>query len=249
MEPAGTHVALVPVSLGLSIDFMPIWETAEMWNASVNTAAYFVGNAPGSPVEHGWTPQPVGSKVLYLKLNEASGRVSAVEDGTNRPIALRYILFPEIGTATIGFVTERVKVDPSLLVRLELVRQPASLEWRLTGTSEEGFMAPAQPAEITVYSAALSQGRRCVDFRLSPAPGIIRPWPFTVLDRGRPVAQGTLTTGRAATVNARVAVQRQAGWPIARLTIHVHGSAPYPTGGIVSARVEGLTVQKCTRRS
>lgn len=247
--PAETHVALVPISLGLSVNFLPIWETAEMWNVSVNTAAYFVGNAPGSPVQAGWSPQPIGSNGLYLKVNEASGRVSPVNGVTGKPVGLRWVLVPEINTPSVAFAVQRAKTDPSLLVRLELLRQPPSLEWSVKGTSEEGFMAPGQPAEITVYSAALSQGRRCVGFRLNPAPGVISPWPFTVLDRGRPVARGSLTTGRAVTVKVPLAVQRRNGWPIARLTVDVRGSARYPTGGIVSARVEGLTVSKCTRRS
>lgn len=247
--PAGARVALVPVSLGLSSDFTPIWETAEMWNVSVNTAAYFVGNAPGSPIENGRTPQPMGSKVLFLKVNAASGRLSAVEDGSRRSVALRYALLPEVNTATVGFASERAQVDPSLLVRLERLGQPASLEWRLRGTTEEGFMAPGGPAEVTVYSAALARERRCVGFRLSPPPGIIRPWPFTVREGGHTIARGTITTGRAATVKARIAVRREAGWPIARLTIRVHGSVPYPTGAIVSARVEAVALQTCTPRS
>jgi hypothetical protein len=247
--PAGKHVALVPVSLGLSSDFTPIWETAEMWNTSVNSAAYFVGNAPGSPIEHGRTPQPLGSNVLFLKVNEASGRVSAIEAGTYRSVALRYVLVPAVSMTSVGFDAEGTQVDPSLLVRLQRLRQPASLEWRLKGTSEEGFMAPGGPADATIYSAALSRDRRCVSFRVSPPPGIIQPWPFTVLDHGRLLARGTVTTGRAVTVKEPLTIQQEAGRPIAHLTIHVRGSAPYPTGASVSARVDEFSVRKCTGHS
>jgi hypothetical protein len=50
-------------------------------------------------------------------------------------------------------------------------------------------------------------------------------------------------------VKARLVVQRQAGFPIARLRIHVRGGVPYPGGVTVSAKVEDFTVQTCKRHA
>ncbi len=246
--PAGASVAVVPVSLGLSLNFTPIWYTAEMWNASVNATAFFESNTPGVPLDNGRAPLPVGETVLYLKVNTASGFIGISESGAQRPPLLRYALVPQVSMVTVGFDAEHSQVDPSLLVRLERLRQPARLAWQLGGISEEGFMTPGAPAEAVVYSAALAREERCVSFQLTQPPGVTRPWPFVVSDAGRVLEQGRLTAAHATVAKAQLVVQRQAGWPIARLTIRVRGSAPYPGGTTVSAKVDDFTVQRCRRR-
>ena len=247
--PAGASVAVVPVSLGLSLDFTPIWETAEMWNASVNTTAFFESSVPGVPLDNGRAPLPVEGTVLYLRVNTTNGLIGIGESGAARPRSLHYVLVPEVSMITVGFDAERSQVDPSLLVRLERLRQPARLEWQLGGTSEEGFMTPGAPAEAIVYDAALAREKRCVSFQLTQPPGVTRPWPFAVRDAGHVLSRGRLTPAHATVVKAQLVVQRRAGWPIARMTIRVRGSAPYPGGATVSAKVDDFAVQTCKRHA
>ncbi len=247
--PAHANVAVVPVSLGLSLNFTPIWETAEMWNTSVDATAFFESNTPGAPLDIGRAPLPIEGTVLYLKVNTASGSVHVKESGARRPPLLRYALLPAVSMTTVGFDAESSQVDPSLLIRLERLHQPPRLEWQLSGTSEEGFMAPGAPAEAVVYSAALARGRRCVSFHLTGPPDFKQPWPFVVVDAGHVLSQGTLTATQTRTVQARLVVQHQAGWPIARLRIHVRGSVPYPGGVTVSAKVDDFAVHTCKRHA
>ena len=240
--PSGANVAVVPVSLGLSLNFTPIWETAEMWNASVDATAFFESNAPGVPLDIGRAPLPAGGTVLYLRVNPASGVVHIGESGAARPPLLRYVLVPAVSMTTIGFDSENSQVDPSLLIRLG---QPARLEWQLSGISEEGFMTPGAQAEAFIYNASLAAGRRCASFLLTQPPGVKKPWPFAVLDAGHPLSRGKLTAEHPVKVKVPLIVQRRAGWPFARLTIRVHGSVPYPSGAIVSARIDDFAAHAC----
>lgn len=246
--PDGASVSMVPVSLGLSGDFAPIWATAVMWNASVVSTAAFQATAPGAP-ELGRTPLPMDSQVYYFSLDDSSGALSVREYKTNRPVSLRYVLVPHVTMITVGFDAERSQTDPSLLVDLERLRAPARLEWMLNGTSDEGFMTPGAPAEAVVYSSALSRGRDCAGFVLNAPAGMTGAWPFVVQSGRRVLLRSVLTAARPAVVSVPLLVRRRGAWPISRLTIRVHGSAPYLGGTTVSARVNDFAAQPCRRHA
>jgi hypothetical protein len=156
---------------------------------------------------------------------------------------------PTVTVLPIGFDAERSSTDPVLLLALERLRQPARLTWKLNGTSEEGFMAPGQPAEALVYSAALERGEDCATVRLLAPPGFAGRWPYAVLDSGRVLSRGQLAAGQARMITVRLLPEQLPEGPRARLSIRVHGSVPYPILGTVSARVEDFALHPCTGRA
>lgn len=244
--PGDADVAVVPISLGLSLDFTPIWETAEMWNRSVDATAFFESNTAGAPLDIGRAPLPVDGTVLYLKTNVASGSIGITESGAVRPATLRYVLVPEVSMTTVGFATESSQLDPYLLVRLERLRQPPRLEWLLGGTSEEGFMVPGMQAEARVFHTALARGVHCASFSLAMPPDVKGTWPYAISAAGgRTLARGRLSEAHPTLVRVPLIVKREAGWPVARLAIAVQGSIPYPGGKTVSARLDEFALGSC----
>jgi hypothetical protein len=237
--PAGAEVSDLAVSLGLTINYTPIWETAELWNTSINTTSFF-----GTTLGH--TPLPLGGGLLKLTARSPSGLITAIETADNRPVRLRYVLVPHVTVVTVGFDAEQSSTDPALLLELERLRQPAHVAWMLNGTSEEGFMAPGQPAEALVYSDALQQGDGCASVTLNAPPGFNGGWPYAIVGAGRALSRGELTSGKARVITVRLPAERLPEGPMARLSIRVHGSVPFPILGTVSARVEDFALHSCT---
>jgi hypothetical protein len=242
--PAGAEVSALTVSLGQTLNYTPIWETAEFWNTSMNTTSFF-----GSTLGLGRAPLPQTGTLLQLTPHEPGGLITAIQTADKRPQRLSYMLVPDVTVLDVGFDVEQSSTDPVLLLQLERLREPARLTWKLNGTSEEGFMAPGQPAEALVYSDALEQGDRCASFTLLAPAGFTGRWPYAVLESGRTVRHGGLAAGQARAITVRLQAEQQPGGPMARLSIRVHGSVPFPALGTVSARVEGFALHPCTGRA
>ncbi len=240
--PPGAEVSDLAVSLGLSINYTPIWETAELWNTSINTTSFF-----GTTL--GLAPLPLGGGLLKLTPHEPSGLITAIETADNRPVRMRYVLVPHVTVVTVGFDAEQASIDPALLLELDRLRQPARLAWKLNGTSEEGFMAPGQPAEALVYSDAFEQGKGCASVTLSPPPGFKGGWPYAIVESGHTLSHGELSSGKARVVTVKMLAEQMPGGPMARLSIRVRGSVPFPILGVVSARVEDFALHPCTGHS
>jgi hypothetical protein len=237
--PAGAEVSDLDVSLGLTINYTPIWETAEFWNTSINTTSFFGSNV-------GRVPLPIGGGLLKLSVHSPTGLITAVETADNRPARLRYVLVPHVTVVTVGLDAEQSSTDPALLLELERLKQPARVAWMLNGTSEEGFMAPGQPAEALVYSDALEQGDRCATVTLNAPPGFKGGWPYAIVAAGRALSRGQLISGKARAVTVRLPAEQLPEGPMTRLSIRVRGSVPFPILGTVSARVEDFAVHPCT---
>ena len=240
--PANGEVSAMVVSLGQTINYTPIWETAEFWNTSINTTSFF-----GSTLGLGRAPLPITGTLLALTPHEPGGLITAIQTigGQER---LQYILVPEVTVLNVGFDIDRTLTDPALLLRLERLRQPARLTWKLNDTSEEGFMVPGQPAEALVYSDALAQGARCASFTLVAPPGFSGRWAYAVLESGRTVSRGRLAAGELRPITVPLRPEARLGGQMARLLIKVDGSVPVPTEGTVSARVEDFAPHSCRER-
>jgi hypothetical protein len=238
--PGGARVAALAVSLGQTPDYLPIWRTVEFWNTSIQATAFF-----GSP---GAAPEPLRGEQLKLRVQSPSGLVSALNGpGSAHVVAVpRYLLVPRQGTMPLGFETEEVSQDPSLLLDLIRLREPARLEWQLTGTSAEGFMVPGHTAEAIVYDGALHTGRTCVTLTLVAPPGFAGRWRYVIESARRPVHRGALAAEETLTFILPVHPDASTNSPIGRISIHVDGSVPYPGGSVVSARVVNFGLSECS---
>jgi hypothetical protein len=239
--PAGAEVSVLPVSLGLTLNYTPIWETAEFWNTSIGSTAVFDAN-------QGRAPLFLGGALLLLTVHSPSGLISAIQTDLHVQEQVRYVLVPKVTVLNVGLDVEQSSTDPALLLELERLKQPARVAWMLNGTSEEGFMAPGRPAEAVVYSDALEQGDRCATVTLTAPPGFKGSWPYAIADSGRTLNRGALIAGSSRTVTVRMLPEALPEGPLARLSIHVDGSVPFPILGTVSARVEDFALHPCTGR-
>jgi hypothetical protein len=240
--PPGVKVAAVGIGLGQSGDYLPIWRTSEFWNTSIQLGASF--QPWGIPTV------PFDTLGLVLGVHSPSGRLdiatpSAAEVG-HRLAVPRYMLLPTQATNPMGFAAKAIADDPYLPLTLVRLSSPARLEWAIGGTSLEGFMAPHEPATVTVYGNALSARARCASFELIGPPAFAGRWPFTVIS-GDTAVHGDLVALQTRTIDVRLHPTAVGGGRLATVTIHVHGKVPYPNGSVVSARVAGFAVGACDR--
>lgn len=227
--PGGAQVATLANSLGTTADYVPIWREVEFWNTSIDATA-FVGYQD-------YAPLPLGIAPLSLQVHAGSGLLSATEVGRPHQIP-RYLLEPRVGTLTLGLEVEAAAEDPALSLNLVRLREPARVDWALTGTSAEGFMAPGHAAQIELYQGARRDGRECVALALVGPPNYYGRWPFRISEEGHVLRRGNLAALQrlALTVPAHGA---------SSLTVAVRGSVLYPNGEKVGARVEDVAVQRC----
>jgi hypothetical protein len=236
--PSGARVAALAISYGASFNYLTIWREAEFWNTSIQATTYF-----GSP---GYAPLPLGIPPLELHIQKRSGLLSATEVGRPRPVP-RLMLVPRVSTLTAGLETTSSREDPALLLNLVTVRQPARLDWRLTGTTAEGFMVPGRTARLFAYSGAFKQPGECLSASLSGPPGLTGRWPFTIASRGHTLERGTLSPGKIVTLKEPLAAEAHAeGDGVAAIQIKVKGKTLYATGEEVSARLENVAVVPCS---
>jgi hypothetical protein len=231
----GTGVTALAVSFGVSIDYLAIWREAEFWNTSIRHTAYF-----GSP---GYAPFPLGMVPVALTVQPHSGMLEAFEDG-HSVTSPRLLLVPRVSTPTVGLDTESLSQDPALLLDLVHLRSPARLDWQLQAVNPEGFMTPGVPARANVFDTAL-RGESCATFALHGPPGFSGRWPYEVLERGRVMRTGDLASQQLVTITVPLLRQSNPHTPPASLRVKVKGKVRYPTGGFVSARVEGFAVGPC----
>ncbi len=237
--PANATVADIAVGLGETGDFSDIWRTIQFWNSSVQQAAFFNSLGP--------LPVAFGNVILGLSVDPSSGRVY----GTAGPPFLhpyplsQYVLMPRVDSLPVGFDTVRVQQDPVMLVNLETLRMPPRLDWRLDGTSAEGFMSPGVPAVATVFPAALTGGRLCASMTLSAPPGFRGRWPYTVASAGRTAVRGSLGAQQARRLLVRLSPHTVDGNPTATVEVKVDGQALYSTGLHVSAAIGNFAVGTC----
>jgi hypothetical protein len=235
--PSGEHAATLAVSLGTSEDFLAIWREAEFWNTSITETASF-----GSP---GFAPLPLGILPVSLTIQPGSGLLSASTVLTSHQPVPRLLLVPRISTLTAGLEVEHSEEDPALLLNLVRLRQPARLDWALTGTSAEGFMAPGEPAHVLTYSGAFERGEDCATFSLLTPPNFTGRWRYLVLDAKHRLRQGSLAAQEARTLTVPLDRGPTPHGPAAQFQIKVDGSVLYPGGKTVSARIENLSLRHC----
>jgi hypothetical protein len=239
--PGDAQVGALGISLGDTATYIPIWRETEFWNTSVEDDVFFGGPALL------WLP--MGSETVRLELQPVTGLLTAYW-GTRPALPAkppRYLLVPRQGTNQLGLETQLVAQDPYLPLDLVQLSTPAHVDWSLSGTSEEGFLAPGQPAIATIYSMALAgNARRCATFFLIAPPAFSGRWPYTASIARRTVRTGSLLAGQTAAVSVPLAA-RTAGARAAveTLTVRVHGHVRFVNGALVSAKLASFAVSRC----
>ncbi len=236
--PAGTRVGALAVSLGESAFYVPVWESTEYWNTSVELDVSF--GPPGS------LPFPLGSEAMHLAVQPDSGLLSAVAGPTTTtPVAPpEYMLVPLQGTNRI--VLAGTVVAQSTYLPLELLRlsHPARAVWQIAGTSVEGFVTSGQAATASVYSGALAGlSRPCATFSLIAPPGYSGAWPYTVIS-GRLLKRGSLRALQTAAVSVPLFPVASPRGPSASVSMTVNGQASF-AGITASAKLAFFSVQAC----
>jgi hypothetical protein len=236
--PSGANVGRLAVSMG-EVDYSAIWSATTFWNTSVDSDVY---TTPVDPLpEFLWdypyriAPAPrTGLLTVYDSLGQA------VPART-----LDYLLVPLQGSNRIAIDAKPLLQDPYLPLTLVKVRQPARLDWSLSGTSPEAFVTSGQPATATVYEGALEgAGPHCAQFVLISPPNFTGRWPYTVTVAGGATRHGSLTAEQ--TIAMKVALPANvAERAKPAVTVLVRGQAPYVNGAIVSARFANFAVVPC----
>jgi hypothetical protein len=238
--PGDVQVAALGISMGTSIDYLPIWRATEFWNTSVHFDSFF-----GTP---GYLPFPIGSQARPLTVQPQSGLMSATDEKqhTSPLLVPRYMLVPRQGTNSIGLNAQLVAYDPYLPLELVHLRWPPRLDWRIGGTSREGFMQAGVPATATVYGGALAGGgRHCAGFSLIAPPGATGHWSYRVTSGKRSVAQGAL--GVSQTIGLSIPLRPQASprGPSAELVIYARGAPVVIDGVTITTRLAFFSVGHC----
>jgi hypothetical protein len=240
--PGGAHVGALALSMGKSSAYVPIWRATEFWNTSVNLDAFL--DTPGA------LPLPLGSELLRLTIQPVSGLLRGSSGaGLATPVKLpRYVLVPQQGTNRVALDGEVVATDPYLPLVLMRLSQPARIDWTISGTSDEGFMASDQLATATVYGGVLTgTRRRCATFSLIAPPGFPGRWPYTVLSDGRSVERGSLVALQTAAIIVPLVPRVAQTGPSATLAVRIHGDVGFPGGLTVSAKLAFFSVEDCPR--
>ncbi|HLH13333.1 MAG TPA: hypothetical protein VKV16_00975, partial [Solirubrobacteraceae bacterium] len=238
--PGGARVAATAISLGESPAYVPIWESTEYWNTSVEIDASF--GAPGS------LPFPPGSEPVHLQIQPGSGLLSALGGPlTDERVAPpEYVLVPLQGTNRIAFAGD--VLAHSTYVPLELLRlsRPARVLWQLTGTSVEGFLGSGQSAGAIVYSGALAGHEHpCASFQLSGPPDYSGSHSYTVRSGGV-VRSGALRSQQTQSVTVPLFPRATAHGSSAALSVTANGQASF-FGLLASARLAFFSVVECPR--
>jgi hypothetical protein len=240
--PDGASVGTLALSLGETLDYLPIWRLVDFWNTSINASVYF--NAPPSS---GGLPFPPSNKPVSLAIQPGSGLIdasSSLEPG--KPIdAPDYLLVSRQDTKRIGLEGKVIGQDPALPLELLKLSRPARVDWSLQGTTVEGFMASDQPATATVYGGDLTgAGSRCATFSLIAPPSFVGRWPYTVISGRRQARRGTLVAAQSATISVPLHPQTGRYGLTATLTVRVHGQVTVNTSHL-SATIAFFNVKPC----
>jgi hypothetical protein len=236
--PSRAHVGALSLSMGGGPSYVPIWRTTEFWNTAVNLDVFF-GKV-------GALPLPLGSEPVQLEIQAATGLLHAHAGGAGgpaRPVP-RYLLVPRQGTNRVGLHGALVAQSSYLPLTLMRLSSPARVDWTISGTSEEGFMAPAKPATATVYDrAAREVPHACATFSLIAPPGFTGSWPYTVTRGGRVVSRGRLPALQQVNLAVPLGALRA---PTTELAVIVHGGVPFLPGAEVSAKLAFFTIASCS---
>ncbi len=236
--PAGTRVGALAVSLGESAFYVPVWESTEYWNTSVELDVSF--GPPGS------LPFPLGSEAMHLSIQPDSGLLSALAGPTTTtPVAPpEYMLVPLQGTNRIVLAGRVLAQSTYLPLELLRLSSPARAVWQIAGTSVEGFVTSGQAATATVYGGALAGlSRPCATFTLIAPPGFKGSWPYTV-SSGRLLRRSSLRALQTATVSVPLFPRATPRGPSATLSVTVNGQASF-AGIVASAKLAFFSVQAC----
>lgn len=239
--PSKTSAGVLALSMGGTSDYVPIWQTVEFWNSSVQ----FVAEVPGSGA--GEVLLPLGYEVRQLTIQPKTGLFVAWNSThTSRAPMPSYLLVPRQGTNDVGFESRLVAEDPLLPDNLVRLTQPARADWRITGTSPEGFMAPGRPATITVYDGApASSGNdRCASFDLIAPPNFSGRWPYRITQGKRTLHSGTLAAQQTVGIVLPLPSGPKAREHEETFVVHVRGQVQFVIG-VVSARVAELAIARC----
>jgi hypothetical protein len=236
--PSSAHVGRLAVSMG-EVDYAAIWSATTFWNTSVDTDVYT------TPVD----PLPVFLWDDPLRIAPAPRTgVLTVYGSLGQAVPARtlgYLLVPLQGSNRIAIDAKPLLQDPYLPLTLVKVRQPARLDWSLSGTSPEAFVTSGQPATATVYQGALEgTGPHCAQFVLISPPNFTGRWPYTVTVAGEATRHGSLAEEQTITMKVPLPANAAASGKPA-VTVFVHGQAPYVNGAIVSARFANFAVVPC----
>jgi hypothetical protein len=235
--PSSARVGALALSLASTPAYVPIWRETEYWNTSVSVDDYF--SSPGA------LPFPLGISAEQLSIQPYTGILSAHTGPAAAPLP-PYLLIPLQGTNSLGIEGHVVAPDPYL--PLQLIRLPAvpRVDWALSGTSEEGWMAPRTPVVAQVYAGALLGSRpNCASFSLIAPPEFKGRWPYTVLSAGRVLARGLLMAQQTQPITVPLSPVASPQGTTAGLTVHVDGSVPFVDGLPTSARVAFFNVAAC----
>lgn len=238
--PGDVQVGALGISMGMTIDYLPIWRATEFWNTSVHFDSFF-----GTP---GYLPFPIGSEGRPLTVQPQSGLMSAENEKhqTSPQLVPRYILLPRQGTNSIGVDAQLVAYDPYLPLELVRLRWPPRVDWGIGGTSPEGFMPAGVPATVTVYSGALAGGgRHCASFSLIAPPGTTGHWPYRVMSGERSLAHGALRASQTIALSIPLRPHVSARGASAELAIYAQG-APVVIGGVaIATKLAFFSVGRC----
>jgi hypothetical protein len=238
--PSGARVGALAVSTGEMSAYLPIWRTTEFWNTSVELDVFFGAS--------GTLPFPLGSEAVQLKIQSPSGLLSRVvaHGGTSSASAPRYLLLPRQGTNRIGLEGSLVAEDSYLPLELVRLREPARVDWSISGTSDEGFLTSGEPATATVYSGALAgNGRRCATFSLISPPAFSGRWPYTVSIGRDTVRRGSLLALQTIAIDVPLPARTAGKSATEQLTVRVRGDVRFVNGLVVSAKLAFFAVGPC----
>jgi hypothetical protein len=156
------------------------------------------------------------------------------------------MLLPLQGTNSFGLDARLVADDPYMPLELVRLAWPPRVQWRIDGTSPEGFMPNGAPARVTVYSGVLAGGgRRCASFSLIPPPRSVQRWSFLVTSAERSLARGTHSGSRTVLISvplfARASPRRQS----AELAIYASGQPVVIDGVPIGTKLAFFSVGRC----
>lgn len=239
--PPGRKVAVAGIGLGGNAEYVPIWRTLEFWNTAIQAGVAF----------QTWEIPtiPFNAEALTLSAEVPSGRLKVVPNPAqvgHKLVIPSDVLIPSQTTNQYGFAAKVIASDPSLPATLIRLSAPASLQWSLAGTSEEGFMSPGQPAVATIYGGALTSGARCASVDLIGPPAFVGRWPYRI-SSGNAIRRGSIAAQETRAVELPLQPKSVKSGRLATVTIHVRGGVPYPNGSTVSARVASFAAGACRR--
>lgn len=186
----------------------------------------------------------MGMEVVRLTIQSETGLLSG---NNGRPGAKvpDYLLVPSQGTNRLGLDGKSIAQDPALPLELIHLSRPARIDWRLAGTTNEGFLASGQPATATIYSGALvGNAPHCATFRLMAPPGFPGRWPYSVIS-GRTTRRGSLAASQANTISVPLHARIGRSGVFATFSVRVHGQVAVGNGSYVSAMIAFFSMSPC----